>query len=85
MSCFQGAEAHSSGTVTPADTRESSEIPDTESELSTGVSDIISNLRSLQREMPSEESASAEEEGPEGGASGRAFETGELRRRHGNM
>ena len=85
----QREEAHSSsGTVTPADTRESSEIPDTESEISSGTSDIIHNLQSLRREINAEESSSSvsgEGEGPGGGApEGRAYETGELRRRTGN-
>ena len=80
--------SHSSGTVTPADTRESSEVPDTESEISSGTSDIIHNLQSLRREINAEESSnfsSAEGEESGGGATeGRAYETGELRRRTGH-
>lgn len=82
----QRAETQSSGTVTPADTRESSEMRDTESEASTGLSDIIGNLQSLRREMA--EDTPTDTSGREGGGGaevGRASETGELRRRTGNL
>lgn len=49
----------SSGTVTPADTRESSELRDTESEMSGGLQDMLSNLRSLQREVDADDEDTA--------------------------
>ena len=83
------AEGQSSGTVTPADTRESSELRDTESEVSTGLSDIIGNLQSLRRDIEREDTTdtSSVEGGARGGGAsvGRASETGELRQRTGKL
>lgn len=45
------------GALTPADTRDSSETRDNESEIS-GLSDMISNLHSLRREMDSDDISS---------------------------
>lgn len=82
------------GTATAADTRESSEIRDTESEVS-GLSDMISNLHSLQREMDSDDISSTgtdtptreveghQEETPGAQDTRTSLETGELRRRTG--
>ena len=100
MSCALNASSHTGqGTATPADTRDSSEIRDTESEVS-GLSDMISNLHSLRREMDSDDISSTgtdtptrgqedggEEETPPqaGEQEGRTLETGELRRRTGNL
>lgn len=91
----QRAGGQSSGTVTPTDTRESSEMRDTESEVSTGISEIIGNLQSLRREIEEDtttDTSSTEGGGagpgrpPQGGADvGRTSETGEIRRRTGNL
>lgn len=69
--------------VTPADTRESSEIRDTESEVS-GLGDMISNLQSLRRELDSDDASTDTPTGEAGTDEGRTLETGELRRRTGN-
>ena len=88
------ADDRSSGTVTPTYTQESSEVQDTESEISTGLGDIISNLQSLRRDVdnePSTDTSSGEADSVNGHdherelaqAEGRALETGELRHRTG--
>jgi hypothetical protein len=53
-SCVYAHVCTGQGTATPADTHDGSEIRDSESEIS-GLSDMISNLHSLRRELDSED------------------------------